>query len=57
RGVCWFSWDIQIESVEKLKHFENVNWVFPGHGHRGQVEDKPFSEVIDEAVTWMRSVR
>lgn len=57
RGVCWFSWDAQIQSVEKLKQYKNVQWVFPGHGHRGQVKDKPFPEVIDQAVAWMQSVR
>lgn len=57
RGACWFSWDVQIESVKKLKNYKNVEWVFPGHGHRGKVENKSFPECIEEAVTWMETVR
>ncbi|MDH5457904.1 MAG: MBL fold metallo-hydrolase [Nitrospinota bacterium] len=57
RNACWFSWDIQIKSVEKLKSYENVEWVFPGHGHRGKVEKKTFPAYVDEAVKWMKTVR
>lgn len=56
RNVCWFSWDIQIQSVEKLKRYKNVQWVFPGHGHRGKVERKPFPEHVEQAVAWMKTV-
>ena len=57
RDACWYSWDVQIQSVEKLKSYKNVEWVFPGHGQRSKVEKKPFAEYVEEAVTWMKSVR
>lgn len=57
RDACWYSWDVQIESVDKLKSYEGVKWVFPGHGHRSPVEEKPFAEYVEEAVTWMKTVR
>ncbi len=57
RGACWFSWDVQIQSIEKLKLYQNVEWVFPGHGHRGKVEQQSFPDYVEEAVTWMKSVQ
>jgi glyoxylase-like metal-dependent hydrolase (beta-lactamase superfamily II)/ferredoxin len=57
RNACWFSWDVQIESVDKLTNYKNVEWVFPGHEHRGKVEKKSFSEYVEEAVAWMKTVR
>ena len=35
RSVCWYSWDSQIRSVEKLLQFD-FQWVLPGHGRRLQ---------------------
>lgn len=31
RGVCWYSWEEQIRSTEKLLA-EKFQWVLPGHG-------------------------
>jgi len=31
KSVCWYSWEKQIESIEKLLNFE-FEWVLPGHG-------------------------
>jgi glyoxylase-like metal-dependent hydrolase (beta-lactamase superfamily II)/ferredoxin len=33
RGVCWYSWREQIESVKRLQNF-SFEWVLPGHGWR-----------------------
>ncbi len=57
RNACWYSWDVQIQSVEKLKAYKKVEWVFPGHGHRSKVGKAPFPEYVDEAVTWMKTVQ
>ncbi|HYZ89344.1 MAG TPA: MBL fold metallo-hydrolase [Myxococcales bacterium] len=35
RGVCWYSWDAQVRSLEKLLAFR-FRWVLPGHGRRLQ---------------------
>ncbi len=56
RDACWDSWEKQIESVEKLRFLSNVQWIFPGHGYRKRIEDNNFSEIIDDAVVWMKSV-
>lgn len=31
RSVCWYSWEEQIRSVEKLQALK-VEWILPGHG-------------------------
>ena len=54
KDYCWYSWEIQICSVEKLKECVNVEWVFPGHGHRKSVAKGTFPEVIDKAVARMK---
>ena len=33
RGVCWYSWDEQLRSLEKLLE-HRFRWVLPGHGRR-----------------------
>jgi glyoxylase-like metal-dependent hydrolase (beta-lactamase superfamily II)/ferredoxin len=33
RGVCWYSWDEQVRSLEKLLD-HRFRWVLPGHGRR-----------------------
>jgi glyoxylase-like metal-dependent hydrolase (beta-lactamase superfamily II)/ferredoxin len=33
RGVCWYSWEEQVRSLEKLTA-HRFRWVLPGHGRR-----------------------
>lgn len=33
RGVCWYSWDEQVRSLQKLLA-HGFRWVLPGHGRR-----------------------
>jgi glyoxylase-like metal-dependent hydrolase (beta-lactamase superfamily II)/ferredoxin len=33
RGVCWYSWPHQVESIKRLQNY-NFEWVLPGHGWR-----------------------
>ena len=33
RGVCWYSWPDQVQSVKRLQNY-NFEWVLPGHGRR-----------------------
>ncbi len=33
RGVCWYSWSEQVESVKRLQNY-SFDWVLPGHGWR-----------------------
>ena len=57
REHCWYSWDIQIESVRKMAAFKHVIWVFPGHGKWGEVPEGQFPHIISQSVKWMLSVR
>lgn len=34
KGTCWYSWDAQLGSLERLAHVCRPNWVLPGHGAR-----------------------
>lgn len=53
---CWYSWQEQIHSVEKLAVLKNVEWVFPGHGKWKQITQGDFPKMITEAVDWMKSL-
>jgi glyoxylase-like metal-dependent hydrolase (beta-lactamase superfamily II)/ferredoxin len=33
RDYCWYSWELQIESMRRLASF-SFEWVLPGHGQR-----------------------
>ncbi len=57
RDACWDSWKKQINSVAKLKVLKDVQWIFPGHGSRGEIQQEQFPDVIDDAVAWMKSVQ
>jgi glyoxylase-like metal-dependent hydrolase (beta-lactamase superfamily II)/ferredoxin len=57
RDACWYSWDKQIGSVKKMEAFEDVEWVFPGHGIWGRIPDRQFPAIIRQSVNWMVSVR
>ena len=54
--ACWDSWEKQIESVKKLRELKNVEWVFPGHGNRGEIQKGKFPNIIDDAVAWMKTI-
>ncbi len=57
RTACWYSWEEQIKSIERLKVCEKVEHVFPGHGMWGEIEEGKFPEVIEKAVNWMISIK
>jgi glyoxylase-like metal-dependent hydrolase (beta-lactamase superfamily II)/ferredoxin len=37
RSVCWYSWDEQVRSLEKLLAYR-FRWILPGHGRRARAE-------------------
>ncbi|MCP3659166.1 MAG: MBL fold metallo-hydrolase [Bacteroidetes bacterium] len=57
RTFCWDSWAEQIKTVDLLKQFTKVEFVFPGHGKWHEVEKEKFPEIIQETVKWMISVK
>jgi glyoxylase-like metal-dependent hydrolase (beta-lactamase superfamily II)/ferredoxin len=57
RDACWYSWTVQIGSVQKLALFDNVEWIFPGHGKWAPVAKGKFPAIVREAVRRMRGAR
>lgn len=56
RSACWYSWDVQTRSMEKLFSY-SFEWVLPGHGriHRDTAEG--MREHLEGCVEWMKAVR
>ncbi len=54
RTACWYDWDVQVASMEKLVE-RNFEWVLPGHGHRRQLAAGTTREEMARCVAWMRS--
>ncbi len=55
RGVCWFSWEEQIRSMQRLLDFR-FEWVLPGHGRRYRARSAAaMRSEIEQLVGRMRS--
>lgn len=55
-NACWYSWKEQILSVEKMKKFANVEFIYPGHGRSGQIPKGQFPSIIEKSVNWMKTI-
>ena len=53
RKHCWYSWDKQIESVEKLIEYY-WEWLLPGHGRRIKAHPEAYKIYIEKCVFWMK---
>ena len=53
RNACWFDWETQIESMERLATHE-FEWILPGHGRRCRIERGRMREELARTVAWMR---
>jgi len=55
RNACWYSWDEQIRSMEKLLDY-SFEWVLPGHGafHRAE-STAEMRRDLERCVEWMKS--
>jgi glyoxylase-like metal-dependent hydrolase (beta-lactamase superfamily II)/ferredoxin len=54
RDACWYSWDEQIRSMERLLDF-SFAWVLPGHGERFNAESpEAMREEVEKCVRWMK---
>ena len=55
RDACWYSWDEQVRSMEKLLDYR-FEWVLPGHGWRYQAAsaDAMRKELL-KCVAWMKT--
>lgn len=56
RDYCWYSWEEQIQSVEKLARYPDVEWVLPGHGERNKIPPGDFSRLIQAAARRMKDL-
>lgn len=57
RDVCWFDWEEQTRSMERLLTFD-FTWVLPGHGDRFRaLSPAAMKEELRRCVAWMRSRR
>ncbi len=55
RDVCWYSWDEQIESMEKLISF-NFEWILPSHGQRVKLPVEVMREELKNLVKRMKGL-
>lgn len=52
KRVCWYSWEEQIKSMEKLLGYDFV-WVLPGHGQRIELSPEEIKKQLQELVQEM----
>ncbi len=54
RNACWYSWDEQIRSMERLLDY-SFEWVLPGHGawHRAE-STAEMRRDLERCVEWMK---
>jgi glyoxylase-like metal-dependent hydrolase (beta-lactamase superfamily II) len=55
RTACWYDWDVQIASMERLAHHA-FEWILPGHGRRCRFPPKAMPGQMQRCLDWMRSV-
>ncbi|MCC7510887.1 MAG: MBL fold metallo-hydrolase [Planctomycetes bacterium] len=53
RSACWYSWDEQIKSMERLLPL-TFEWVLPGHGWKFRAQASEMARQLQECVNWMR---
>ena len=52
RGVCWYSWDEQTRSMEKLLAYD-FEWVLPGHGRLFQAPAPKMRAALESLIKRM----
>lgn len=56
RSACWYSWDVQIVSMERLVDYR-FEWVLPGHGRIHGDTAAIMHKHLKGCVEWMNSIR
>jgi len=54
RSVCWYSWEAQTRSMEKLLHYE-FEWVLPGHGRIHHDNRENMRAHLERCIEWMKT--
>ncbi|MFN8673182.1 MAG: MBL fold metallo-hydrolase [Candidatus Sericytochromatia bacterium] len=52
RNACWYSWDIQKESMKKLQNY-NFEWVLAGHGNKVNLPINVMQEKLADLINRM----
>jgi glyoxylase-like metal-dependent hydrolase (beta-lactamase superfamily II) len=52
---CWWDWEAQTRSVERLKDF-TFEWVLPGHGRRMKLTPERMREEIESLAARMKTM-
>ena len=55
RDACWYDWDAQIESMERLAR-ERFESILPGHGRRCRFPAERMKVELERCVAWMRAL-
>ncbi len=55
RSACWFDWDVQTRSMERLAA-HRFHWILPGHGRRCRIPAERMPAEIRRAAAWMAAV-
>jgi len=55
RGACWYSWEEQTRSMERLLDY-SFEWVLPGHGGwRHAASPAAMRKELEACIRWMKS--
>jgi glyoxylase-like metal-dependent hydrolase (beta-lactamase superfamily II) len=54
RSACWYSWDEQTRSMEKLLNY-NFEWVLPGHGRIHHDRPAHMRNALRDCIEWMKT--
>jgi len=55
RSVCWYSWEAQTRSMEKLLNYD-FEWVLPGHGRIHHDSPAGMRAHLERCIDWMKQV-
>ena len=54
RRFCWYSWEKQLVSMEKLAQY-SFEWVLPGHGRRYNGDRYTVQQQMQQCLSWMKN--
>jgi glyoxylase-like metal-dependent hydrolase (beta-lactamase superfamily II) len=54
RRACWYSWEEQMRSMEKLREFD-FQWVLPGHGRIHHDAPENMRRHLERCIEWMKT--
>ena len=54
RSVCWYSWEAQTRSMEKLLDYD-FEWVLPGHGRIHHDSRENMRAHLERCIEWMKT--